>query len=70
MAQHALVNQPSAAPTAKITAAGIGGLVAAFLLGGLDALNALDLPTLADGLLPVVSALVAGYFKKARASEA
>lgn len=70
MAKHALVEQPTNRPTAKITAAGLGGLVAAFVLGGLDALNALDLPTLADGLLPVVSALVAGYFKKARISEA
>jgi hypothetical protein len=69
MAKHALVNQPTRRPTAKITAAGIGGLLAAFVLGGLDALDAMDLPTLVDGLVPVVSALVAGYFKKARASE-
>lgn len=69
MAKHALVEQPSPRPTAKITAAGIGGLLAAFVLGGLDALDALDLPTLADGLVPVVSALAAGYLKRARATE-
>lgn len=69
MPKHALVTQPSSTPVAKLQAAGVGGLAAAFLLGGLDALDAVDLPTLFDAVLPVVSAFVAGYFKRARASE-
>lgn len=68
MAKHALIEQPTAKPTAKIAAAGITGLVAAFLLGGLDALDAVDLPTTYDNLIPLVSALVAGYFKRERAT--
>lgn len=69
MAKHQLVEQPTNAPTVKVQAAGLGGIAAAFVLWGLDALDAVDLPTLLDSVLPVVAASVAGYLKKARASE-
>lgn len=69
MTSNRLVVQSTPAPVAKVKAAGVGGIAAAFVLGGLDALNALDLPTLADSLLPVVVAVIAGYIKKAHASD-
>lgn len=69
MAKHELVEQPTSAPTAKVQAAGLGGIAAALVLWGLDALDTVDLPTVLDSILPVIAATLAGYLKKARASE-
>ena len=59
-------NQPTAKPTAKVTAAGVGGVVAAILLGVLDQVDALDLPTFWDSLVTAASAFLSGYVTKSR----
>lgn len=64
------VNQPTSKPTAKVTAAGVGGLIAAVVLWGADALDAFDLPTFWDSTLAAVTAFAAGYLQKAKRSEA
>lgn len=70
MAKHRAVNQPTKKPVAKVLAALAGGLGGTFVLGGLDALDALDLPTFWDGLIATGAAFVAGYVKRAHADEA
>lgn len=66
MAKHVLVEQSGAAPTAKVTAAGIGAVVATLVLSLADLANVVDLPTFWDTLLSGATAFAAGYLKKAR----
>lgn len=66
---HALVNQPTPAPTAKVTAAGVAAFVATVVLSLADLGNVVDLPTFWDSLLTGAAAFAAGYLKKARTTE-
>lgn len=67
MAKHALVEQSTPSPTRKITAAGLGGLVASVVLGLADLGDVVDLPTFVDTLLGGLAAFAAGYAAKERA---
>lgn len=69
MSKHALVEQPGVAPTAKITAAGVGAAAATVILSLADLSHVVDLPTFWDTLLTGLSAFAAGYMKKARTNE-
>lgn len=64
-----LVQQPSSTPTRKVTAAGLGGLVATLVLTLADLAEVFDFPTFLDTLLGGATAFVAGYAAKARAGE-
>lgn len=63
------VVQPSPAPTAKVTAAGVAALVATLVLSAADWAEAFDLPTFWDTLVTGASAFAAAYLKRSRASE-
>lgn len=67
MGKHTLVEQATAAPTRKLTAAGLGGLVASIVLGLADLGDVVDLPTFVDTLLGGLAAFSAGYAAKERA---
>lgn len=60
------VNQPTPAPTNKVAAAGVGGVVSAVVLALCDALGAFDLGTFWDAIIPAVSAFASGYITKER----
>lgn len=62
------VNQPTAAPTAKQTAVGIGGAAAVLGVYVADRFG-VDLPEAVAGAAVLVIAWVAGYVKKARRVE-
>lgn len=70
MAKHALITQPVRTPTRKITAAGVGGLLATVVLSVADLSDVVDLPTFWDSLISVAAALATGYTAKARSTEA
>lgn len=70
MAKHALVEQPRPRPTRKMTAAGVGGLLATVLLSLADLSDVIDLPTFWDSVISVGAAFASGYVTKARATEA
>lgn len=69
MGRHSLITQPTSAPTRKITAAGLGGLAATIVLGAADYADVGQLPPWVNVLLGGLSAFVAGYTTKAKASE-
>lgn len=69
MAKHALVEQPSPRPTAKVAAAGLAGLAATVILSLADLGDIVDLPTFWDSVLTGATAFAAAYLKRARASE-
>lgn len=70
MGRHTLVTQPSVAPTRKITAAGLGGLLASIVLGAADLADVVEFPPFVSAILAGLSAFVTGYSAKAKASEA
>lgn len=70
MAKHALVEQPTRKPSRKITAAGVGGLLATVILSLADLSDVADLPTFWDSLISLATALATGYTAKARSTEA
>jgi len=60
-----LVTQPSAAPTNKVSAAGIAGAAVTVVLGVLDALTAADFHgAWWGGAVASVCAFAAGYLRK------
>lgn len=70
MGKHTLVEQPTARPTAKITAAAIGGGVVTVALVIADLATDFDPSAGWGGLLAFAAAVASGYLKKSRASEA
>lgn len=68
MAKHALVEQPTPAPTAKVLAAGLAGIAATAVLSFADLASVVDLPTFWDSALTFAAAFAAGYLKRERAS--
>lgn len=70
MGRHDAVTQPTSKPTAKVVAAGLGGLGGTILLGVLDWVDAVDLPTFWDGLVATAVAAISGYVVKSKRSEA
>lgn len=70
MPKHALVEQATSAPTRKVTAAGLGGLLATILLSLADLSDVVDLPTFWDSVITVGAAFASGYGTKARTNEA
>lgn len=57
-------NQPSASPTPKIAAAGIGGTVTTILLYGLKVFLKVDVPAEVGAALATVIAFAVGYFTR------
>lgn len=64
--KHELVDQPTAAPTAKVTAAGVAAFAATLILSLADLGDLVDLPTFWDTFLTGATAFAAAYLKKAR----
>lgn len=69
MAKHALVTQPTNRPTRKVTAAGVGGLLATIVLSLADLGDVVDLPTFWDSVISAAAAFTAGYGAKANSTE-
>ena len=65
MGAHSLVEQPTTRPTRKITAAGLGALLATIVLSLADLADAVDLPTFWDSILTGAAAFASGYTAKA-----
>ncbi len=61
-----LVDQPSPAPTRKVTAAGLGAAAATLVVWALTAFAGADVPPGVEGALATVLALLAGYVVRER----
>jgi putative flippase GtrA len=60
------VNQPTAAPTAKVAAAGIGGSISIVLIWVLNRVG-IDMPVEVASAITAIVSFLAGYFVKERA---
>lgn len=63
------VNQLTAKPTQKVTAAGIGAAVATLLLSLGDLADVVDLPTFWDTFITGVAAFASAYLTRAKVVE-
>jgi len=68
MGKHRVVNQPSPWPVAKVAASGLGGSAATVLVWAATEVG-VDMPVPVAGAIVTLVAFVAGYFKRAAASE-